>query len=492
MSWRGAGLLLAGRTAVAAVGLLAALPAFAQYPGQVEKKSKDEPALRAVAVLEWTGPVGKPKTSRLVPITVFDGDQLQDGGIYLARPAPVAVYGGVEYILEKDGRHVGVFDLHSAGQEQGSWVGFGSWKPMPKPKPQFSPEQAQMQIDDEYSDRPVLHRKYHPGDAPGKGSGSGSAQTSSAPPPDPDRPTLHKSTTSGSDAGSGSGSPAADPDRPTLHQPSSAAKSPDVASAGGPAPDPDRPTLSKPKAQKPATDTASVELLAGATDPDRPRLLRGKYTGDGPPVAPSLMGLPADMEQMVAVSDPRNRPEHPWDYKWANPADRIKMKADLEDIARSALGLNPPAPAAPAAKSSSTRKKAAAAAPQPMQLPAPLRDEQFRVFELAYGSGATLVLTAHTDGPLESQKFVTLIAQPDLYGNVKVLFKSVTDGGHLDDTPRMKLVDAVDAMADNRGELLFELRGLTHRQFALYRVLRGTAEKMFVTGGGEFGSAAAN
>jgi hypothetical protein len=72
-----------------------------------------------------------------------------------------------------------------------------------------------------------------------------------------------------------------------------------------------------------------------------------------------------------------------------------------------------------------------------------------------------------------------------------VLLKNVTDGAHLDDTPRMKLVDAVDAMADNRGELLFELRGQTQRQFALYRVLRGQAEKLFVSGGGEFGTAIA-
>jgi len=69
-----------------------------------------------------------------------------------------------------------------------------------------------------------------------------------------------------------------------------------------------------------------------------------------------------------------------------------------------------------------------------------------------------------------------------------VLLKNVTDGAHLDETPRMKLVDAVDAMADNRGELLFEMRGQTQRQFALYRVLRGQAEKLFVSGGGELGA----
>jgi hypothetical protein len=42
-------------------------------------------------------------------------------------------------------------------------------------------------------------------------------------------------------------------------------------------------------------------------------------------------------------------------------------------------------------------------------------------------------------------------------------------------------VDAVDAMADNRGELLFELRGDGQRQFVLFRVLRGSAEQLFAT-----------
>ena len=111
------------------------------------------------------------------------------------------------------------------------------------------------------------------------------------------------------------------------------------------------------------------------------------------------------------------------------------------------------------------------------------------MFELAYGAGATMVLTAHVGDDPATQKFVTLVAQPDLYGNVLLLLKSVTDTAHLDETPRLRLVDAVDVLGDNRGELLFELRGATQRQFALYRVLRGRAERLFVTGGGEYGSA---
>jgi CRP-like cAMP-binding protein len=99
-----------------------------------------------------------------------------------------------------------------------------------------------------------------------------------------------------------------------------------------------------------------------------------------------------------------------------------------------------------------------------------------------------MVFSAHTAGSGADQKFITLIAQPDLYGNVLVLLKNVTDAAHLDDTPRMRLIDPVDAMADNRGELLFELRGDTQRQFALYLVLRGQVRQLFVTGGGSTGS----
>jgi hypothetical protein len=186
------------------------------------------------------------------------------------------------------------------------------------------------------------------------------------------------------------------------------------------------------------------------------------------------------MHQEVAVSDRTDRPEHVWDYTWANPDDEAKMKAAMEDLARTALGLNPPpAPAKPAHKTTSTAHKPARPT-QPPQ-PAPLLDEQFRVFELAYGSGATMVLSAHTSGTGALEKFVTLVAQPDLYGNVAVLIKNVTDAAHLDDMPRMRLVDAVDALADNRGDLLFELRGSTQRQFALYRVLRGDATRIFLS-----------
>jgi hypothetical protein len=496
MSLRGSGILSKGRATLAVVGLLSALPLSAQYPGQVTKTGKDAPELRSIAVLEWTGEADHPKTSRMVPVAVLDGsrlqgDQLQDGGLYLARPQPLALSGEVEYELQQNGKPVGLFDIKNAGQEQGSWVGYGAWKPLPvaRPKPSMAEVARSLrEIDDEESDQPILHRK-HPATesssgnsgSPGPGSGTTSAPSSPAPSSDPDRPTLHKKDSSSdtSDASPSSPAPPSDPDRPTLHKKDSS----DTGSA--PPADSDRPVLKKSKT-KPQEDIGHVDSLPDVTDPDRPRLKRGK-SANGLDVLPTLMGLPPDMQQAVAVSDAKTRPQHPWTFTWANPDDEAKMKSALEEMARDALGLNPPLPPPSPAPRKSTSRKNAQPAPVPPP-PAPLLDENFRVFELAYGSGATLVMTAHTNGPLNQQKFVTLIAQPDFYGNLLVLLKYVAGGSHLDDTPRMRLVDAVDALADNRGELLFELRGQTQRQFALYRILSGQAEKLFTTGSAEFGT----
>ena len=442
--------------------LLLTTPLLAQYPGQVAKSGKEAPELRSIAVLEWTGEAGTPRASRLVPVAVLDQGQLQDGAIYLARPQPLALAGGVEYELQQNGLPVGLFDIKNAGQEQGAWVGYGAWKPLAKPPSKPSAEElARIKIDDEEaeSDRPILHRKHH-ADEDASGSKKDSANsTPASPSPDPDRPTLHKRDSTDSTADS---------------QP------PD---------DPDRPVLKRTRKKQPE-DVGRVDSLADATDPDRPRLKRGKSSGNGLDVLPSLMGMPTDLQQVVAVSDAKTRTPHPWSFSWANSEDEAAIKASLEETARTLLGLNPPPPPPPAPRKSASRRKAKPKVVPEPPTPAPLIDEKFRVFELAYNSGATLVLTARTDAPLAEQKFVALIAQPDLYGNLMVLLKYVASGAHLDETPRMRLVDAVDALADNRGELLFELRGATQRQFVLYRILRGQAEKLFISGGASFGASA--
>jgi hypothetical protein len=218
--------------------------------------------------------------------------------------------------------------------------------------------------------------------------------------------------------------------------------------------------------------------MATNVDPDRPKLRYGKPEALEGTVEPSkLEGLPMDMNQMSAISDAKQGESHPYAYSWADPGDAAKMQAAMEDLARKALTAKPTAPSTakkPAATSATVRHKAP---PQPVL---ELADVKFGAFELSYSGGATLVLTAKTVG--DATKYVTLIAQPDFYGAPQVLFQQVTSEDRLEVIPRMRLVDAVDTDADQRAELIFELRGKTGRSFAIYRVVNRRVAEAFNTG----------
>ena len=225
------------------------------------------------------------------------------------------------------------------------------------------------------------------------------------------------SSGSGGNSSTDSSAPAPDSDRPVLH---SGGDNSSTANSSGSSASPDDSSRAKLKKKKNDDDDAYVADVASAADPNRPHLIPGKFAGYGAPVVPTLFGFPVDMKQTVAVSDAIDRPEHPWNYTWANPDDEDKMRAAMEVLARSALGLD----AAPAATAKpATRTAAAHRSAKPAPPPAPLLVEQFRVFQLAYDGGATLVISAHSNGTGAEEKFVTLIAQPDLYGGVAVLAK---------------------------------------------------------------------
>ena len=151
---------------------------------------------------------------------------------------------------------------------------------------------------------------------------------------------------------------------------------------------------------------------------------------------------------------------------------------------RSSSISSQPAPAKKATTTvthGSTVHRTAAKKPPAPALP-DLADEQFKAYELTFGGGATLVFSAKSTMPDGKVKYVTLIAQPDFNGVPKVVFKSVTDDDHLDVTPRMRLVDAVDTRVNNRGDLVFELRRGRDREFVIYRISAGQAEQVFTTG----------
>jgi hypothetical protein len=205
---------------------------------------------------------------------------------------------------------------------------------------------------------------------------------------------------------------------------------------------------------------------------------------------PQLTGVPAGLQQMIAVSDANDREAHAFVYLWADPADAAKMKEQMEIAAGQAIAAAA-TPAKSTAKSTAKPRThpATATTPRrkpsttPASVPPPVfSNEQFKAYELTYSGGATLVFSGETQDQAGKTKYVLLIAQPDFNGVPKVLFKSVTDDAHLDVTPKMRLVDAVDARANNRGDLVFELRSNRDREFVIYRIANGLAEQVFTTG----------
>lgn len=436
--------------AAALLAATCATPALAQYLGHNDDPKQSGTHLRSTAILEYTGDLKDLKQSRLVPIAIWDGAQYQPGGLYLAQPAPLAVLSGTQYELQDAGKPEGFFNIRDAEDLAGLWIGVGAYEAPPAPRPKAPPSRSNHTyvVKDFDPDKP--HFAHRPADEQqSPGSGPGTAAQQKAPTVDPDRPTLHPRPEGDSGGGVNPGASAStsdsDPDRPTFHRRADA-------------------SAETPKNQPPV-------------DPDRP-LLEYKQPAEQEKLdkAEALSGLPKEMNQIAGVSDSRSSADTPsWQFSWANAEDEAKMKTALEEIAQKAMAPPTTAPA-PASKPVSAHRRTHQPPPPPLPM---LTDEEFKAYSLSFGGGATMVLTARSAG--EPEKYVTIIAAPDFYGNPKVLLQQVTSDASLDVSPRYRLIDAVDTQGSGRADLLFELRGSTYRQFAIYRIAEGTATEAFVT-----------
>jgi hypothetical protein len=454
---------------------------------QTHKVAKTEDVVRAVGVYEWTGDMAKPAASRLIPVSLFIDGKFEDAAVYLARPVPFALLTGNVYDLDKSGVPLGTLDLlfsrHLIPAQTANtpyddgWFGYGKFVPPLPPKPSTLKASRTLPvingIDDDNDDRPHFSaRSATPGSGAAATPAPGASPTADTPADDPDRPTMkrHTDSSDASDQTASSGSatnPDADPDRPTLRRRSAA------------------------DAKKSNADEGSVTAIGSLNDdPNRPLLHRGK-----PEAAlteadlPKLSGLPgdADLHQLVAVSDAASHPPHDFTLAWSDEEEHQQILAKMQAFARAQLTAYetanaPPAPPPPAAHRPATKAHRTTAKPPPPPPPEPLLDEQLSAYTLSYGGAATYIYSAHTDGLGAALRFVTIVAQVDMQGEPQIAIKSVTDAAHLDRTPRMKLVDVVDAEASNRASLLFELRAQNSRQFALYRVIGARADQIFLTG----------
>jgi hypothetical protein len=465
-------------------GIVGAVPSVW---GQMHKVAKPQQVVRAVGVYEWTGDMAKPTANRLIPVSLYMNGTLEDAGVFLARPVPFALEAGDVYELKKAGISEGEVDLEFARKLQTAdgdgvaWFGYGTFKPRAAVKkgPVLRASKTLPVIVGSRDDsRP------HFGKAGGAAPAAGGAKdgdtaakpdAGSATPEDADRPTMKRNTT---DAES------------TV----SSASTKENNSENNPADDPDRPTLKrrtpeeskKAKAEAESTGTGAVEALNN--DPDRPNLHYGRPVGALTEAElPKLVGMPANLHQMVAVSDAVDRDPHDFSRRWADPAERAAVLEKMEAMAQTKLreyggqaapAAVPVAAAPEKAVHGRRRHKASAIAPPTVAL----LDEQVNGYTLSYGGAATYIFTAHTAGTGEALRYVTVVAQADDLGELKPALQSVTDAAHLDRTPEMKFVDVVDADASNRASLLFELRARSSRQFVLYRVIAAEAQLIFAGG----------
>lgn len=435
------------RIATAAIVLGSAGTLCAQYPGHIDTEKKQAVStLRSVAVLEWTGDRNHPEATRLVPISLFDGEHLQDGGLYLARPVPLALDSGTEYEVEGSGLPQGWFDIDGAREIGDDWFGFGKWKPyLPPPPKKLHPSRYPPVVVHEAGDADKPHFVRRDQNTTSQNTTNQGGSTNNG------------STSAQKPSGSAqSSSDSVDPDRPRLR------RRPDDSSNT-------QQTASEPERETP---TAGV-------DPDRPHLVHGK-PADLKDEPKPLESVPVGMEQIVAVSDANTVGALSFAYEWGSADDAASAQKELSAQAVQLLGNAAPSVSKPAttAPHRATMRKSARQKAKPVDPASLLTDVRFQAFALTSGSGATLVLTAREASGTRS---IAIIALQDIYGKIQVLWHSTTDDEHLDITPRMKLIDAVDPRGDGRANLLFEERNNTDRRFVLYAVGADTAQQVFAT-----------
>jgi len=116
-------------------------------------------------------------------------------------------------------------------------------------------------------------------------------------------------------------------------------------------------------------------------------------------------------------------------------------------------------------------------------------DYDVRAFDLEFSNSPTVVLTAKLPVPPAKGQhdtsfiyYVALVARVDINDQAQKIFSSVTDSTRLDAFPRMELIDAVDADANGRGDLLFRQYSDVGISYGLYRVSPYQIEKVFEGG----------
>jgi hypothetical protein len=494
---------------LAALGTLATFSLAQEAPPEIvplkkELRRKKDLGPRALALLRMTAS-GK---ATLVPIMIEIDGKFYDASSYKADPVPMALESGTVYEGERTGGPLGLFTvygaLHSlAANAEIPWLATGMWLAggAEAPKTGMKAEKAPKGL--ESTDGPPRLTK---GDAtssssaPAADTGTKPAASASTAPSTP------PSTTAPSAAPSGS-NPAAPASAPT--------------SAGAPASAPGTPKVEEKKEEKKSDKApAPAEVAAASTasndssdDNSRPRLRRGKPTGPMPDYDVPGYGKPRSakdsaasggsdsaaktaasgamepVELIPAISDAAGPELRSYAYEWDKGAedDRLKQMTSLaKDQVRAYIDARAKGqiPAKPAPRT--TARKTAAKPVEPV-----LENVKMRTFDLWGSNQPVMVLSADAHLPPAAgtgandlpstplQYKVLVVTRTDIYNNLHKLYSGVTDRFHLDVTPQLDLIDAVDADGDGQGELLFHKTTDSGTGYAIYRATADSLWKMF-------------
>jgi len=486
-------------------------------PGERKAQHKKDAGPRAVGVIQL-GTKGK---ASFIPIAILINGKFWDASAYKADPVPMALDSGNVYEGERSGNSLGLFTIGSALHSNNPnaaipWLGTGVWRPTGT-EPVVEAKKAESAPVGIGSDDapPRLTRDTSTAKATPPASSPAPASTSS--------PTSAAGGTSSSaPATSSTTKPASSSgdEPPRLTKGSSAPPAETASAQPAPsvssAPSSSKPTDAKPGDTKAGDKTGDqakdnrVSLPAsdsGAAEANRPRLRRGKpvesfadeeipgYSRPGvKPVSAANSGKVveaaaannADVQLIPAISDAAGPEPRSFAFEWipGEEQDRRKQMIDLA-IAQLRAYIDAKSKNTVEAKPThpSTGKHAEAAKPAEPDL----EKMQMVAYDLWNSNQPVLILSAQAHMPQAAgsasseadanlQYSILVVAYPDIYHNLKKLYVGITDKFHFDVTPRLELIDAVDADGDGYGELLFRE---TTDQGTGWVIYRATADKLW-------------
>ncbi len=486
-------------------------------PGERKAAKKKESGPRAVALLQM-GANGKVS---LVPIAILIGGKFWDATAYKADPVPMALDPGTVYEAERGGSSLGLFTvnnaLHSrAVNSQAPWIATGKWVP-------GGSEPAKTELKAETT--PVGIDK---SDEPPRLTRNPQTPTPASPPTPTTAPPASAPQTTGA-SGSGDEPPrltkgASTPPPPTGPSgPAAQGESKPGDSKNGDSKTADSKSSDSKPADAKADNHANLPASdSGATEENRPRLRRGKpveplpdddvpgYSKPGAAPSAASSASPATdaaktalakvdtgpVDLVPAISDATGPQPRSFGYEWLKDEEgerrgqmvalaKQKVRSYVEALAKATI-TPAPTPAASAGARHTASTKAAAKTKDPI-----LDNVKMTTYDVWTTNQPIMVFSAqahmppppagspHSDVDSEMQYSLLLVAYPDTYNNLHTIYVGVTDKYHLDLTPRLELIDAVDADGDGRGELLFREVTDGGNGWAIYRPTADKLWKMF-------------